>query len=345
MNIRIIATPHIEHYTLGLYGELARKTQVTLVSLQKYDIPAKQIIVPRVPLPGKRTSLRNLVLRWISKNYDIIHVNSSLDGVAVKNLDRLVVTEHGFPDPSVEEGRSKKLYQHEQESLIKLSENGVPIVAISHFTASEIKKKLGIEVSNVIYHGVLDIFRVKSPRKAPKVHTVLWNSRLIRFKEPFVLLEAIHKLKNKQGFLVRIRGDGPLRGEIAEYIKRGNISDLVSFVDPVPFHHLPSIYRSASIYVHTCSREPFGLAVLEAMASGLPVIVPRSGGAYEVAGNAALTFNPGDNYDLAEKLEALMEDPELYEKMSEKSLKRSSEFSWEKAAEEYLKFFDKVISQ
>jgi glycosyltransferase involved in cell wall biosynthesis len=345
MDLRIIATPHVEHYTLGLYGELVRRTQVTLVSLQKYDIPAKQIIVPRVPLPGKRTALRNLVLRWISKNYDIIHVNSSLDGVAVKNLDRVVVTEHGFPDPSVEEGRGKKLYQHEQESLIKLSENGVPIVAISHFTASEIKEKLGIKVSNVIYHGVLDIFRAKTPRKAPGVHIVLWNSRLIRFKEPFVLLDAVHKLKNKQGFLVRIRGDGPIRGEIAEYIKRENMSDLVSFVDPVPFHQLPSIYKSASIYVHTCSREPFGLAVLEAMASGLPVIVPRSGGAYEVAGDAALAFNPGDSYDLAEKLEALIEDPELYEKMSEKSLKRASEFSWEKAAEDYLASFDKVISQ
>jgi glycosyltransferase involved in cell wall biosynthesis len=345
MNIRIIATPHIEHYTLGLYGELARRTQVTLVSLQRYDIPAKQIIVPRVPLPGKRTALRNLILRLLSKNYDIIHTNSSLDGVAVKNLDRLVVTEHGFPDPSVEEGRSKKLYQHEQASLIELAENSVPIVAISHFTASEIKEKLGIKVSKVIYHGILEIFKAKVPRAPPKEHKVLWNSRLIRFKEPFVLLEAVHKLKTKRGFIVRIRGDGSLREEIIEYIKKQNLSNLVSFVDPVPFYELPSIYQSASIYVHTCSREPFGLAVLEAMASGLPVIVPRSGGAYEVAGDAALTFNPRDSYDLAEKLEAIMEDPELYEKMSEKSLKRASEFSWERATEDYLEFFDRVISQ
>ena len=79
------------------------------------------------------------------------------------------------------------------------------------------------------------------------------------------------------------------------------------------------------------------------MASGLPVIVPRSGGAYEVARNAALTFEPGDSDDLAEKLQALMDDPGLYEKMSEKSIQRVGEFTWSEAAEKYLDFFERVV--
>jgi len=65
---------------------------------------------------------------------------------------------------------------------------------------------------------------------------------------------------------------------------------------------LPKLYESSSILVHTSSYEPFGFCVLEAMGMGLPVIVPKCGGAYEIAGSATIGFKPHDAMDLAEKL-------------------------------------------
>ena len=72
------------------------------------------------------------------------------------------------------------------------------------------------------------------------------------------------------------------------------------------------------------------------------MVVPKSGGAYEVASSAALPFEPGDSSSLAEQLLALIEDPELYEKMSERSIRRAGEFSWRKAADKYLTLYEKV---
>lgn len=340
--LRIAATPHVEHYTLGLYGELASRARITLVTLRRFDLPVDQVVTPRVPLPRMRTLLRDLALRSISGSVNVVHANCSAEGMVVPQKDKLVVTEHGFPDPSVVEESSRWFYVKERASLLKLAELGVPIVAISNFTAKELREKLGVTASAVIYHGVLDIFRAQAPRTHPKRHIILWNSRLVRFKEPRVLLEAVEKLRGKASFSARLRGDGPLKREIKVLIERRGLSGTVSLSEPVPFRDLPSLYSSATIYVHTCSREPFGLAVLEAMASGLPVVVPKSGGAYEVAGSAALPFEPGDSSSLAEQLLALMEDPELYEKMSERSIRRADEFSWKRAAEEYLALYERV---
>ena len=105
--LRVAATPHVEHYTIGLYGELATRAHITLVTMRRYEVPAKQLVVPRVPLPRMRTLLRDLALRRVSRDVDVVHANSSTDGAAVPQRDKLVVTEHGAPDPSVVEGRSR----------------------------------------------------------------------------------------------------------------------------------------------------------------------------------------------------------------------------------------------
>ena len=218
--LRVAATPHVEHYTIGLYGELATREHITLVTMRKYEVPVKQLVVPRVPLPRMGALLKDLVLRRVSRSVDVVHANYSTDGAAVPQSDKLVVTEHGVPDPSVVEERSRWFYSKERSNLLRLAEEGVLIVAISNFTARELREKLGVSASAVIYHGVLDCFRAPAPRVHPKAHTILWNSRLIRFKEPHVLLEAIEKLRGKASFSVRLRGDGPLKREIEMLIEK-----------------------------------------------------------------------------------------------------------------------------
>lgn len=102
------------------------------------------------------------------------------------------------------------------------------------------------------------------------------------------------------------------------------------------------MYELATILVHTASYEPFGFCVLEAMGMCLPVIVPRRGGAYEVAGPAAITFNPHDSLDLAEKIYMCLQNPDLYYKFSLKSLEHSKIFTWSKVAKEYLEIYEKL---
>ncbi|MEM2513775.1 MAG: glycosyltransferase family 4 protein [Candidatus Bathyarchaeia archaeon] len=271
---------------------------------------------------------------------DVIHVNSSQEGIFVGNFEKTLVTEHGWPDPRLVESSERKYYERERNALLQLYEIGVPIVTISNYSAEMLHNIYGVKVSRVIYHGLLKNFLSNRPRKMPRKHRVLWVSRLVSIKEPFILLEALKKISDKAELKTVIKGSGPLHGIIKKYIENYNLKSSVSvFSEIIPFREMPKIYSSCSIFIHTCSHEPFGLAVLEAMGSALPVLVPDRGGAPEVAGNAAFKFRAGDPDDLCEKLLNLMDDEELYEKLSEKSLERAREFSWQRAAKEYFAIY------
>jgi glycosyltransferase involved in cell wall biosynthesis len=341
---KILATPHAKHYTLGLYNALSRLgVEVSLVTLQqRYAVAARQYVAPRIPAPRSRALAQHILLAFLSHFHDVVHVNSSGEGGAARSYDKLVVTQHGCPDPNAVEESLRWFYEKEERALLSLYEIGVPIVTISNFSAEEMRTTLGVKVAKVIYHGLLKSFKSGKKRSFKQKHVILWVSRFIRFKEPFILLSAIKKLKENHSFTLVMLGDGPLKEQLQRYVRLHGLEKVVIFQEKIPFEHMPFVYRRATIYVHTCSREAFGLSVLEAMGSGLPVVVPDSGGAAEVAADAGLKFKPGDAEDLADKLLAVMQDPELYERLSAKSIERASAFSWEKAAKDYLELYKKV---
>ena len=130
-------------------------------------------------------------------------------------------------------------------------------------------------------------------------------------------------------------------GLVRSKIRELKVAD-IQLIPRIPFKKLPEIFHTSSIYVHTAPTEPFGLAIVEAMASSLPVIVPSAGGADEVAGYAGLRFQPDNPEDLAEKIITLMDDRDEYCRQSELSYKRSKEFSWEKASVKYCEIYQKL---
>ncbi len=341
--MKILTTPHVEHYTLGLVEALlGLGVKVTLVTIQRrYGVAARHYPVPRVPVPRRREWLQHAALAALAPFHDVVHANNSSEGVASRAYDHLLVTQHGCPDPAAVEEGLRWFYEREVRSLLSLHEIGVPIVTISYFSASEMREKLGVKVTRVIHHGLLSMFRRERARAFRAPHTVLWVSRLVPFKEPFVLLRAVDRIKGEAAFRVIISGDGPLREHVLSFAERRNLGGRLTLLK-VPFHRMPLVYGEATIYVHTCSREAFGFSVLEAMGSGLPVVVPDAGGAAEVTGDAGVKFRAGDSDDLADKLLAVMQDPELYEKLSRRSLERARAFDWSAAARSYLELYEKV---
>lgn len=343
--MKVLFIPHaVEHYNIGLSEELKKSTKLTLLTTRRLETKAKQIVIPNLPIPLIRRLLRKISFVTFQKSHDIIHVNTASEGLFIGNFNKMVLTEHGWPDPRLVEISERKFYEEEQRALLQLYKMGVPIVTISKYSAEMLRETYGIKVRAIIYHGLLENFISKIPRKDPKEHKILWVSRLISFKEPLVFLEALSKIRDKAKFKATIKGEGPLKVLIKNYVNKNKLNNTVSIIsNRIPFREMPRLYRSHTIFVHTCSQEPFGLAVLEAMGSSLPVIVPKSGGTYEVAGDSALTFTPGDSNDLAEKLLCLMHDEDLYENLSKRSLERSKEFSWQKAAHEYLKIYKSIF--
>jgi len=337
--MRVLFAGHVEHYTLGLSRELTKYIDLWILSPHRFNtLPSKQIVLPNIR--KVRGLLRIFSLKVLPKLFDLIHANNSLDGLHAGTYHNLIVTEHTWPDPALRHKALRRHYIREREALLYLHEIGVPIITISNYCAQMLHKELGVKVHKVIYHGLLNEFRTNKPKELAKTNTpvILWVSRLVPIKEPMVLLEALKRLK-ELNFKVLMVGDGPLKENVKEFARKNELTSKIKLVSAVPFQMMPNLYKSATILVHTAAFESFGFSVLESLGAGLPVIVPRSGGAYEIAGPAAVSFIPHDPKDLSEKITSLLSDPDLYHKQSEKSLERSQFFTWRKAAKEYLNIY------
>ena len=343
--MRVLFTPHVEHYTIGLTQELSKYVYLTVLTTKHLDANVNQLVV-NIPIPHFKGFAKWMIFRFSPLlRYDIIHANTSQEGYFSRQFDRLIVTEHGFIDLKIVEKSELQHYLRELNALRRLHEIGVPVVTISNYSAKMLRELDGVRAYKVIYHGLLEDFLSSRPKRYAfdkRELRILWVSRLVHVKEPFILLEALARIRNKINFKAIIRGEGPLAIDIKRYIAKKDLVGKVFLKARVPFKKLPELYNSCDIYIHTCSREPFGFSVLEAMGSGLPVITPNSGGAYEVAGEAALTFKSHDPSDLAEKILLLAHDAQLYEKLSRRSIERARKFTWKKAALEYLQIYKEV---
>jgi glycosyltransferase involved in cell wall biosynthesis len=109
----------------------------------------------------------------------------------------------------------------------------------------------------------------------------------------------------------------------------------VRFVGAASDADLPALYGGALAFVFPSLWEGFGLPVLEAMASGAPVLASNRGALPEVTGGAALLVDPAPA-PLADALERLLAEPALRERLRAAGLARAAAFSWERTARETL---------
>lgn len=108
---------------------------------------------------------------------------------------------------------------------------------------------------------------------------------------------------------------------------------------------LPDLYKGASLFVYPSLYEGFGLPVLEAMASGVPVITSDSTSLPEVVGDAGVLVNPNDVNHLKEAMMELLEDEKKRKEMIDKGIARAKLFSWDKCARQTLSVYEKVLSK
>jgi len=337
--------PHtIEHYNIGLLSELSKYVNI----YSSYKLKDSFIYNVISKMKGKRYFLKSYDYLY-ALYVDVIHANSFFHADPIWKIKKgVLVTAHSFPLPQIEIlPRLKRFYIREAYLMRKLYKNNIPIIAISRFTARMLEYLYGVRCEKVIYHGVRNIFFLERRYNDTSGRiNLIYISKLHPIKEPMLLLKAIKKVvKEYPDIRLFIRGNGPLLYKVCDFCRREKIAENVKVLyEKIPLDMLMKLYRISHIFVHTSRYEPFGLVVVEAMASGLPVIVPRMGGAYEVAGNAGISFYPGDPDDLSEKILKVIYDEKLRYIKSRESVRRAKEFTWKKSAEEYIKFYIDLIS-
>src|SRR5438874_2785166 len=103
--------------------------------------------------------------------------------------------------------------------------------------------------------------------------------------------------------------------------------------------------RNASAFVFPALYEGFGIPVIEAMACGIPVLSSTGGSAAEIAGDAAVLFDPKSDEAIASALKTFLQQPRLAKELRQKSLAPAQKFSWRLAARKYVEVaFDLVGS-
>lgn len=224
------------------------------------------------------------------------------------------------------------------------------LIAVSHSTKNDILKfypEIPAEKITVVHHGFdAQLFQKNMP-EAQKVLAsygleskkyLLYVGAIQPRKNLETLLDAFEKLKEGGSDLkLVLAGEKAWLWEgVTAKIARSPFGHDIVLTGAVPFAQLPALYQNAGVFVFPSLYEGFGIPLLEAFASGTPVVAAGNSSLPEVGGEAALYFQAEDSAELAEKIGQVLGDESLRAGLIEKGSKRLAEFSWEKCAQETL---------
>ncbi|MCG8605456.1 glycosyltransferase family 4 protein [bacterium] len=269
-----------------------------------------------------------------------------------KNLDniRSVVTFHDmtfFRFPEFYRRHKTWFFKKVISETIKRAN---AIVAVSETTKSDIECLFG-QLSNrvvQVYSGTNGRFnpyidqRAESEIKS-RLKTgdrfVLFVGTLEKRKNVTTLIRAFSHLFRKGHADLRLVVAGQPENayrEIRNTIADLGLSEHVILPGYVPEGDLPALYSAAAVFVYPSHYEGFGFPVLEAMASGTPTITSNNSGMREITALETVEIDPGDELQLAQKIERVLCDTEYRQEIIAHGLRRSKELTWEKTARNML---------
>lgn len=187
-----------------------------------------------------------------------------------------------------------------------------------------------------------DFISVRSKYDLPERY-ILYAAALLPHKNHERLLKAFKKIKDHApGLKLLLTGAWEAGHDtVSNMILALGLQHDVIMLGWIPFEDIPLVYRNAEMFIYPSLHEGFGLPVLEAMASGVPVICSRIEPLTEVAGDATFFVDPYDHSDIAQGMLTVMKDRALRAKLIEKGLLRAKNYTWEATALSTLAFLSK----
>lgn len=166
----------------------------------------------------------------------------------------------------------------------------------------------------------------KERNKKNGIINLFYSSRMAPGKGFDLLITAFSKVKNKENFKLVLGGGGPEESLIRKMIKDLRMEPYVELPGWVPKEKVYDFYRMADIFIQAKWRNDMtSTSLLEAMAFGVPSILPGGGGLEWIAKKSALYFKDDDENDLAEKIEQLGADYRLRDQLSQNGHRRLAE--------------------
>ena len=223
--------------------------------------------------------------------------------------------------------------------------HGVVPVALNEEVRSSICREYALPPSAVpvVGNGIdLDAFRGPQRRGLRGAGArLLCVARLAPAKNHALLLRTVARLRESgRDVSLTLVGDGPLRGRLEELARELGISERVRFAGRRT--DTPAFYRDCDLFVLLSDYEGMPMSIIEAMASGLPVVATRAGGVGELVDDGVSgALVEADAAAAAEAIAAICDDPALYARLSAGAVRTSSRYSATAMMEKYVGLYDR----
>ena len=223
--------------------------------------------------------------------------------------------------------------------------HGVVPVALNEEVRSSICREYALPPSAVpvVGNGIdLDAFRGPQRRGLRGAGArLLCVARLAPAKNHALLLQTVARLRESgRDVSLTLVGDGPLRGRLEELARELGISERVRFAGRRT--DTPAFYRDCDLFVLLSDYEGMPMSIIEAMASGLPVVATRAGGVGELVDDGVSgALVEADAAAAAEAIAAICDDPALYARLSAGAVRTSSRYSATAMMEKYVGLYDR----
>ena len=294
-----------------------------------------------------RRRLYSLVNDRISKkaikegNFDIFHptyFSPYFLGALKKHRKPFVLTIH---DMTFERYPQNVLfYDRTMQHKRKLVAEAEHIIAVSENTKRDIVEFLGTDPAkiSVVHHGYKPVTEA-----APQLFDryVLYVGERKGYKNFLPWVEAILPILHSDPTLKVVCTGAPFNKAELELFTEWNIRDRMQHITANDAQ-MASLYRHALCFVFPSHYEGFGIPILEAFNNGCPVCLSNASCFPEVAGDAAIYFNPSDAQSMQDTLKELLTSNTLRDELRQKGALRSNEFTLEKMVENTSNVYRKI---
>lgn len=291
--------------------ELGAGLQALGVDLREYAVTGTWPL----PAPHDRRQLAELLTAERDWLIDNIIGSAAPEAVtaAVAAGRRIAMLVHYFPadDPSLSWSCRQGLAAAEAEAVRAAS----AIVVTSAWAAGEVSSRYGRHDAVVAVPGVEPAEMAPGSLRSGRPPRLLWLARLTQRKDPLAFVEALIRLQDLHWTAQLVGPDTLDEGLSREVRNRIVAAGLAHRVEVTGSRHgdaLESVWAVTDLLLHTSRSETYGMVVTEALARGIPSIVPSGTGAVEAQGVGG-TFPLGDVGDLADVMRAWLTNPQLQE--------------------------------
>lgn len=236
--------------------------------------------------------------------------------------------------------------------LPRAIKNSNLIITISECSKKDIIRFYNVpaEKIKIIYPAADEAFQMKELTEREKKQYrekhnlpekfILYAGVLEERKNIEGIIKIADLLKDKTEIPILLFGKIGHRGKV--YLREMQQKKNICYKGFVESDDLPYVYNLATIFLFPSFYEGFGLPVLEAMQSGVPVITSNTSSLPEVVGEGGIMREPNDYEGFADDILRLLEDKDFYDKMRRQGIEQAKNFSWENTTKEIIKLFNQT---